>query len=150
MQEFDVPILDAMLPIEDAFLMMHDTGRSGVAISLGAEIRLLRFDALVDATRQGTTILCDVTRYEPVAMLQVDTDIDTNYRTLQAAGMDFGLIEAGSSDARVLSRSEGLAGVYLTAPHVEKCKNPRKPHPYPPHVRRPPGSKTCFCGYPLP
>jgi hypothetical protein len=150
MQEFAVPMLDPMSSPDDAFARMLEAGRSGVAIQVGMQVRLLPFDALVDAVEQSTSRLVDIGGFEPVTVFEADLQSDAYFDTLNKAGAKFGIIEVRET-ARLLSSSEGYAGVYLTAPQVLKCRNPTTPHYYPPQKRNPPNRTTCqVCLFPLP
>jgi hypothetical protein len=141
MQEFHLPVLDASLPPGEAFPRMWEASRSGVAIQVGDNLRLLGYDTLVKACDKGIPQLSDIQEFESVAMLAERVQSQAWDQGLGADNDRFRMITVGKM-VHLVSQSERYAGPYLTKPPGTRCTNPSTPHYHPPFHARP----GRFCG----
>jgi hypothetical protein len=150
MLDFELPVVEERTPLTDAFGALLRRDVSGVVVRRAGEYRLLHLDDLRRALDQGKKVAGEIESFTPLGAVA-----DSDARALEAAFDDTGcrylLLDTVAGLARLISRHEPLAHVYLSTPQVVRCTNPNVQlrHRYPPNIRAA-GQTTCtFDSYPL-
>lgn len=141
MRNFELPLLAPSESPAEAFPRMAQARASGVVIHVGAQVRLLHFNAILDAFDQQVTELSLITAFEPVGLLDVTLPPEQCRLALEGARVRFGATRLGGI-AELVSLHETNADVYLTAPSVLKCGD-TPAHYYPPHRQNPTTPNVC-------
>ena len=135
---FELPMIDAGVSIEEACAETIESNKSGLLIQGEGEIRLLRFDRMVEAARGGRSL--EEVEFEPVVDIEAVSDLE-HETFVRAAGSVFGFLGKGDGLAHLFSVSEQFAFPYLTTSSASRCQRPDKPantaarewyHYYPP------------------
>jgi hypothetical protein len=125
MLEFDLPSLPGSTNVGDAFAPLLRRGVSGLVVVSGSETRLLHYTDLLNAWQNKVTSLAEVPGghrlRDPGATLTRSVD-------------DFHVLSVGPDIARVLSRMERMAEMYLAHAAGYCCSGPDQ-HCYPPYTR---------------
>ncbi|MDE3166657.1 MAG: hypothetical protein KGN36_12700 [Acidobacteriota bacterium] len=128
MLEFDLPVMSASTGLRDAFAPLIHNQVSGLVVEKGPARRLFHYVDLVNALANGILYLGDLPG--GVALDEAPGGSPEH---------DYHLLHAFMGTARVLSRMERLANMYLSAPAGYCCDGPGR-HCYPPYTR---GTDDC-------
>lgn len=173
MMRFDLPVVRVKSSIQQALACAIDAGTGGVLVRSGrGKLRLVEFDALAEAARSGKRLaslpsapvmklrIPSMATHAAMAEAQIFTVETEIEQLLDDAAYSFGLIAVGPGIASLISRHEGLGGVYASPSTGVRCQRPQKPpntptrawfHYYPPNRRDTARPHVCVvCGAPVP
>lgn len=127
MQEFELPLLPADSPVEEAFTQMIVQKVSGVVIQKGPTYQVAHYKEIMSAWEAGVAILGEV-KTEPVS------DYIYGFSRGPERARHVEVVGIVAAAATVRSSSESLAGFYLRSAPGCCCDGPGK-HPYPPNSK---------------
>jgi hypothetical protein len=134
MLEFDLPAMPGTTPIADAFPRLIHENVSGLVVESGGLHRLLHYSELLDAWNGGAATLND---FPGGVIVQPEFEGFAEpalYALRTSPVRDYALISVAGGKARVRSRKEPLAAMYIAGSAGYCCDAPAH-HCYPPNTR---------------